>query len=68
MWSDVVSLCGRTCSVFPFYRFMGLDVGIGANGPVIVEVEADPHSLIQLYCRVGLRPVLESLAQRARDG
>jgi hypothetical protein len=47
---------------------MGLDVGIGANGPVIVEVEADPHSLIQLYCRVGLRPVLESLAQRARDG
>ena len=68
MWDEVVSLCGRTCSVFPFYRFMGLDVGIGASRPVIVEVEADPHSLIQLYCRVGLRPVLESLASRQHGG
>jgi hypothetical protein len=64
MWNDVVSLCRRTCSVFPFYGFMGLDVGIGVDGPSIVEVEADPHSMIQLYCRVGLRPILEPLAER----
>jgi len=67
MWSDVVSLCARTCPVFPFYAFMGLDVGIGVDGPSIVEVEADPHSMIQLYCRVGLRPLLESLSRRRRD-
>jgi hypothetical protein len=66
MWSDVVPLCRRTCAVFPFYAFMGLDVGIGIDGPVIVEVEADPHSMIQLYCKVGLRPMLESLSKRRK--
>lgn len=64
MWQEVLSLCRLTCSLFPFYGFMGVDVGMGKEHPWVVEVEADPHSLIQVYCGLGLRPMLEPLLRR----
>ena len=68
MWNEVFSLCARTCTVFPFYGFMGVDIGIGRDRPWVVEVEADPHSTIQVYCGVGLRRMLESLARKRAAG
>jgi hypothetical protein len=66
MWQDVVALCRRTCSMFPFFGFMGVDVGMGVEHPWIVEIEADPHSVVQLYCGKGLRRMMEPLLDRAR--
>ena len=67
MWPDVLDLCRRTAALFPF-GFMAVDVGIGTDHPWIVEVEADPHSFIQLYCVRGLRPMLEPLLHRGPAG
>ncbi len=66
MWQDVITLCRRTCSLFPFFGFMGVDVGMGVEHPWIVEVEADPHSVVQLYCGKGLRPMMGPLLDRGR--
>jgi len=59
MWPEVLDVCRRACELFP-YRFMAVDVGVGPDRPWVVEVEADPHYYIQLYCSKGLRPLLES--------
>jgi hypothetical protein len=66
-WPEVLSLCRGTCPLFPFFGFMALDVGIGKDHPWIVEVEADPHSTIQVHCGKGLRPMLEPLLSRSRS-
>ncbi len=67
MWPEVLSLCRRTCSLFPFFGFMAVDVGMGKEHPWVVEVEADPHSTIQAHCGKGLRPMLEPLLRRGRS-
>ncbi len=64
MWQSVISLCERACSLFPFFPFMAVDVGIGKEYPWVIEVEADPHSTVQIYCGIGLRPMLESVSRR----
>lgn len=66
MWKEIHELCARTGSLFPFYGFMGVDVGIGREHPWVIEVEADPHSVVQLYCACGLRPMMEPLLKRNR--
>jgi len=67
MWPEVLSLCRRACSLFPFFGIMAVDVGIGKEHPWVVEVEADPHSTIQAHCGQGLRPMLEPLLSRGRS-
>lgn len=41
-WPDVQGLAARALSVFPGLRFAGLDVAIGASGPVILELNVSP--------------------------
>lgn len=41
-WDDVVELSQRVQSRFSFYRILGLDVAIGRDGPVVIEVNAYP--------------------------
>jgi len=65
MWQEVLSLCRRACSLFPFYRFMAVDVGMGKEHPWVLEVEADPHSTVQVHCGQGLRPMFEPLLSRS---
>jgi len=65
MWPEVLAVCRRTAELFPF-AFMAVDVGLGKEHPWVVEVEADPHSFIQLYCVRGLRPMLEPLLERTK--
>jgi hypothetical protein len=65
MWDETRALCERACAVFPFFRLMGLDVAFGVEKPWIIEVEADPHSMIQVYTGQGIGPILEELARGA---
>jgi hypothetical protein len=62
MWAQTQDLCERACSVFPFFKLMGLDVAFGVEKPWIIEVEADPHSMIQVYTGKGIGPILDELA------
>lgn len=66
MWDAVKALSERACSAFPFFRLMGIDVAWGTEHPWVIEVEADPHSMIQAYCGRGLRPILDDLLRQAR--
>jgi hypothetical protein len=66
MWPEVHSLCKRACSLFPFFEFMAVDIGMGKEHPWVVEVEGDPHSTIQAHCGQGLRPMFEPLLSRNR--
>ena len=63
MWPEVQALCRRTAALFPF-GFMAVDVGMGTEHPWMVEVEADPHAFIQLYCMRGRRPIMEPLLRK----
>jgi hypothetical protein len=60
-WDEVLPLCRRTCSVFPFFGLMALDLVIRPDGFSILEVEADPHSTHQTHFGRGIRPLIESL-------
>lgn len=65
MWDQVHELCRRTCALFPFFGLMGLDVASGTEHPWIIEVEADPHAMIQVYTGQGIRPIMDELMARA---
>ncbi len=41
-WSGVQSLAKRVLGVFPNLRFAGLDIAIGRNGPVVLELNVSP--------------------------
>jgi hypothetical protein len=41
-WEGVQSLAKRVLGVFPNLRFAGLDIAIGRNGPVVLELNVSP--------------------------
>lgn len=43
-WTDAMELGKKTLSVLPETRFIGLDIAITENGPIIVEVNVQPAS------------------------
>jgi len=67
LWDQVLPLCRRTCSIFPYFKLMGLDVAFAPEGLVVIEIEADPHSTHQTYMGRGIRQLLEQLVQTYRD-
>jgi hypothetical protein len=40
-WQQVVDLCQKAASVTPFQRFVGWDIAIGKNGPILIEGNSD---------------------------
>jgi hypothetical protein len=44
MWGAVVALAKRTQEAFPFYRFLGLDIAVTPQGPVLVEINHAPDT------------------------
>jgi hypothetical protein len=66
MWDEVRALCSRTCTLFPYYGLMGLDVACGTEHPWIIEIEADPHAMIQVYTGQGIRPFMDELMARVQ--
>jgi hypothetical protein len=41
-WNAVQSLAKRALGIFPNLHFAGLDIAIGANGPVVLELNVSP--------------------------
>lgn len=66
-WKDVVQVCldGHAC--FPRLGMIGWDVLVTPDGPRIVEANANPLPLIQVFRGEGLRlPKHDAMYQRAR--
>jgi glutathione synthase/RimK-type ligase-like ATP-grasp enzyme len=49
---EVIELAVRTQSAFPYYRMLGLDIAIGRNGPILVEINAFPD-IVAFEAHVG---------------
>lgn len=65
MWDDIKALCHDVATRFPFFDFLAVDVAVGANGPLVMELSVTPDDL-QGVSDVGVGPLLEPLAARPR--
>ena len=64
-WDEVRDLAVRTQAAFPFFRLFGVDVAVGAAGPVIIEINALPDLVFQEQTSgplLGREDVLEAFA------
>lgn len=66
MWDQVLPLCRRTCSVFPYLGLLALDIAFAPNGLVVTEVEADPPCIHQANFGRGVRSLLTTLDRKRR--
>lgn len=50
-WPEIVKLVNRLQNSFPYFKMLGHDIAIGPNGPVIIEINAEPDfvALEQTY-------------------
>jgi len=55
-WPEVVKLATRIQSCFPYYRFLGHDIAITPDGPVIIEINPEPDNVMIEQC---YGPILE---------
>jgi hypothetical protein len=46
-WDRVVALAKAVQRAFPFYRMLGQDVAVACDGPVLVEINAEPDLICQ---------------------
>lgn len=65
-YEEALALCRRACKVRPGMRYVGWDVGITPDGPVLVEGNDLPAYDGQIYHQVekpgtGLRPLIRSI-------
>jgi hypothetical protein len=51
-WEEVVALSERCVGLFPEMRFAGLDVGVSAEGPVIIELNPAPDKMNAAWMRL----------------
>lgn len=66
-WPEAVELAERVGVHFPYLEMFACDIAFTPDGPVIIELGAifgDP----QPYFDMGLRPLMERLAARRRNG
>ena len=47
LWSEARDLALRTQSAFPWYRMLGVDVAVSAEGPVVIEINPRPDIVFQ---------------------
>jgi hypothetical protein len=50
MWPEVVDLARRIQQCFPYYRFLGHDIAITPDGPVIIEINPEPDNVMMEQC------------------
>ncbi len=43
-WDQVLALVRRGQQAFPFYRLVGFDVALTADGPVVIEINPQPNN------------------------
>lgn len=66
MWGEIRALCERTAKRFPFFDFLAVDIAVGVDGPLVMELSVTPDD-IQMVTDRPIGPLLESLAQRTRS-
>ncbi len=49
-WQEIHDFSCRIQSAFPYYRLIGLDIAIGIDGPVLIEINAYPDFVGQEQC------------------
>jgi len=50
MWPEVVELARKIQRSFPYYRFLGHDIAITPEGPVIIEINPEPDNVMMEQC------------------
>ena len=46
-WDDVIKIAHKVQEACPFYKLIGVDVAISKNGPVLIEINANPDIVFQ---------------------
>lgn len=59
-WDEVVRLSRRAAEALPM-KYLGVDISLTENGPVLLEVNVRPGLEIQNANKGGLRPLLEAI-------
>ncbi len=62
-WREAVDIARRTAAAVPL-RYLGVDVAMGVNGPLILEINVRPGLEIQNVNRRGMRYLLQSVEAR----
>jgi hypothetical protein len=65
MWDQAMSLSSRACAAFPYMRLLGVDIAFSRSGPLVMELEAAPHSFHQAGWARGVSPLLDRLERTA---
>ena len=59
-WDEIIYHATRTAEAVPL-KYLGIDIAIGEQGPVLLEINARPGLEIQNVNRQAMRPVLEAI-------
>lgn len=59
-WAEIMHHARSIAEAVPL-KYIGIDIAIAAQGPVLLEINARPGLEIQNVTRHGMRPLLESL-------
>lgn len=59
-WDDILEHSHRLAEAVPL-KYLGIDVAIAEQGPVVLEINARPGLEIQNITACGMRPILEAL-------
>ena len=65
-WPDVIEICNRIGTLFPYVEMFSCDIAFGVDGPLVLELGAT-FDEPQLYFDMGLRPLMEKLLKRRRS-
>jgi len=57
-WKEIVSMCERVAKDVPL-KYLGFDIGLSVNGPVVLELNVRPGIEIQNANAMGMRRILE---------
>ena len=66
-WEDILRLCLDSAEMLPGLRYIGWDVALTPEGPVLIEGNHIPdHTLLQFHCRytenkTGMLPVIDRI-------
>lgn len=63
-WDQVVQLCSHVGIAFPYLRVIGIDIAIGVDGPLVLEIEARPDD-DQIGFDRGVKTLFQNLLRRS---
>ena len=63
MWDQVLPISYTAASAFSYQKLLGIDIAFSKSGPLVLELEAQPHAIHQIGFDRGVAPLLDSLSQ-----